>query len=239
MISILAIESSAEACSVAVSRDGNYFQRYEIAPQQHAKLLMGMIDDVMAEAELEPGDLTGLAYGHGPGSFTGVRIAAATIQGLAMGLDLHVAGISTLQALAHRAWREYGYANVVSAIDARMQEVYLGAYQFSSKGTPLCAIDDAVSSPETALLPTDAEWVGVGSGWNACDAMLLNRAVSRFTGFDHELLPHALDVAVLGEAVFKNGNAKAASLAMPVYLRDKVALTEKERAAAKAAKENG
>lgn len=238
-MNILALESSAEACSVAVARDGKYFQRYKFAPQQHAKLLMGMIDDVMAEAELEPGDLSGLAYGHGPGSFTGVRIAAATIQGLAMGLNLHVAGISTLQALAHRAWRECGYANVVAAIDARMQEVYLGAYQFSSEGTPRSIIDDAVSSPETAILPTDAEWIGVGSGWNACDAMLLNRGANRFTGFDHELLPHALDVALLGEAAFENGRATAASLAMPVYLRDKVALTEKERAVAKVAKENG
>ena len=227
---ILAIDTSAEACSVAVSNDGDFFSRYETAPQQHAGLIMPMIEEVMQEAELKPTDLTGLAYGNGPGSFTGVRIAAGTIQGLALGLDLEVAGISTLQALAHRAWREHGYSNVIAALDARMQEVYVGSYRFDSEGLSECVIADAVCSPDAVAFPELDKWAGIGPGWLACEEALQVRFTERLTVCNGTLLPHALDVLKLAEQEFSEGRHKPAFEVMPVYLRDKVALTEKERA---------
>ncbi|HBR96966.1 MAG TPA: tRNA (adenosine(37)-N6)-threonylcarbamoyltransferase complex dimerization subunit type 1 TsaB [Gammaproteobacteria bacterium] len=232
---LLALETSTEACSVALCHAGAYFQRYELAPQQHAQRVMPMIDAVVAEAGITVQQVTGLAYAHGPGSFTGIRVGAGFIQGIAMGTGLRVAGVSTLAALAHRASREQGNQAVIASLDARMQEVYVAAYRVAASSIVEAVLPDCVTRPDAVALPLDAAqaWVGVGSGWTACDGVLNQRYASAMTRIDATLTPHALDVLMLAQDMFARGDALPAAEAMPVYLRDKVALTEAERAARK------
>ena len=120
---LLAIETATDACSCALDIDGESRWRYQLAPRQHAELLLPMVSELLDEAAVAMRDLDGVAFGRGPGSFTGVRIAASVVQGLAFGADLPVAGVSSLRALAEGVRREYGEEAVLSAFDARMSEV--------------------------------------------------------------------------------------------------------------------
>jgi tRNA threonylcarbamoyladenosine biosynthesis protein TsaB len=232
-MNILAIETAAEACSVALVVNGHYYHHYEIAPQQHATLLLPMLDALLKEACIKASDLQGLAYGHGPGSFTGVRIAASTVQGIALGCDLPVVGVSTLKALAHRAWREQGCSHSLCAIDARMREVYFAAYETQEQGVVKLISKEVVCAPEHINVPNNAHWTGIGTGWSAYEQALKLRCGEALKNTIAEFFPHALDVLMLAEKQFANGKGVPAEQAMPVYLRDKVAFTTKERTAAK------
>ena len=226
---ILALESASEACSAALSVDGKIVSRYEVAPQKHAQLLLPMIDEVMKEAGLKPAELDGLAYGHGPGSFTGVRIAAGMIQGIALGCDIPAVGVSTLQAIAHRNWRESGQNNTLSVIDARMKEVYFGAYSTNDHGQSVLLGEECVDAPENVSVESNGPWSGAGSGWAVYESTLNASLGEPVLGVASDLLPHAIDIVELALQRFALGEAVPAQLAMPVYLRDKVAFTEKER----------
>lgn len=127
-MNLLAIDTATEALSVALHVNGNLFSRFEICPQQHSQKLLPLVDEVLQEAGVQIGELDGLVFGRGPGSFTGVRIATGMIQGLSLGSNLPVVGISTLQAMAMQAVAEHGAEKVLSATDARMSEVYFGQY---------------------------------------------------------------------------------------------------------------
>ncbi|NNJ83882.1 MAG: tRNA (adenosine(37)-N6)-threonylcarbamoyltransferase complex dimerization subunit type 1 TsaB, partial [Gammaproteobacteria bacterium] len=129
---ILAIDTATDACSVSLHMDGQYRDSHEIAPRKHAEILLPRIEALLSAAALSPRDLDALAFGRGPGAFTGVRIATGVIQGLAFGADLPVVPISSLHALAQGAWRERGEKNILAAFDARMGEVYWGAYQLDT-----------------------------------------------------------------------------------------------------------
>ena len=131
---ILAIDTATDACSVALHLDGDYREIHELAPRRHAEILLPRIRTLLSEAALSLRDLDALAFGRGPGAFTGVRIATGVIQGLAFGADLPVVPISSLHALAQGAWRERGEGNVLAAFDARMGEVYWGAYRLDAAG---------------------------------------------------------------------------------------------------------
>ncbi|MCB1754361.1 MAG: tRNA (adenosine(37)-N6)-threonylcarbamoyltransferase complex dimerization subunit type 1 TsaB [Gammaproteobacteria bacterium] len=230
---LLAIDTATEACSVALLTDDGIHERYQVAPQEHAKLLLPMLDEVLQEAGLQLTDLDGLAWAHGPGSFTGVRIAAATIQGIALACELPVVGVSTLEALAHRAWRETGARQLLAAIDARMDEVYFAGYEMHAEGELQMRIEPCVSGPGEVAIPEAGGWAGVGSGWTACDGALQARCAPLLDAVDADLLPHATDVALLAAVKFANGQGGPAESAIPVYLRDKVAESEAERAASK------
>ena len=217
---LLAIETATDACSCALRIDGDCLSRYQLAPRQHAELALSMVDALLTEAGVRLRDLDGLAYGRGPGSFTGVRIAVGVAQGLAFGATLPVVGVSSLQALAQRTRREHGERHVLSAFDARMSEVYWAAY-VEDQGIMSPVTDEGVFAPDRVPIPkVFGEWFGVGDGWGAHEETLGRRVDVK--GSCASIYPHATDVATLGVVGFERGEAGPAEQALPVYLRDMV-----------------
>ncbi len=219
---IIAIDTATEACSVALYLDGTVQERYRLAPRQHAALVLPMVDELLAATGLTLSALDAVAFGRGPGSFTGVRIAASVAQGLAFAAELPVIGVSTLAALAQGAWREFGWERVAAAIDARMHEVYWGGYQFGADAVMEAVIEEGVFAPAATPLLPDAAYHGVGSGWDAYGQVLAERHHNCIAGRSDGVLPHAQDVARLAVAAFCAGEMVAPELAVPVYLRDQV-----------------
>lgn len=220
---LLAIETAGDACSCALLSDEDLFQRFSVAPRQHAELVLPMVTALLQEAGLALTDLDGLAFGRGPGSFTGVRIGASVVQGLAYGADLPVVPVSSLQALAQGACRESGSGRVLAAFDARMGEVYWGVYEDRGSGLMIPCMDDVASAPGGVPRPAGGGWLGVGQGWGAYAEVLGARMGEALRGTEPDRLVHALDVATLARAAFARGDSVPAALALPVYVRDKVA----------------
>ena len=158
-LNILAIDTSTEACSAALLLGDEVRERFEIAPRRHSELILRMIDELFRESGLTLTSLAGLAFGRGPGSFTGVRIAAGVIQGLALGADLGVAPISTLAALAQGAHRQTGSRQVLSVIDARMGEVYWGIYELDASGIMCATQPECVARPAARPPPRNGDLV--------------------------------------------------------------------------------
>lgn len=221
---ILALETSTEYCSVALNLDGNIIERFELVGQKHSEVLMSMLADLLRDAQVKLAELDGIAYGAGPGSFTGVRIACGATQGLALGADLPVYGVCTLLALAQAVNRP----RVIAALDARMGEIYHAVYVlhhgvWTTLSEPcLCRAEDA---PQVA----GVDWYGVGSGFAAYGAVLQQRYAGQLQAADGTAVPHAAAIASLGAAGFAQGLGVDAALAQPLYLRDKVALKTAER----------
>lgn len=219
---LLAIETATEACSAALYIDGRVQEEYEFAPREHTRLLLGMIDKLLAEAGLKPAQLDALAFGRGPGAFTGVRIATSVAQGIAYAADLPVVPVSTLATLAQGGLREFGWTRAAVAIDARMHEVYWGAYSANDAGLVVAHSDELVCPPDQVPLLDGQEWHGIGSGWQTYAEALSVRQQGRVLDWQGEYLPHAQDVAVLAVDAFARGMAVTAREALPVYLRDQV-----------------
>ena len=229
---LLAFETSTEACSVAVWVDGEVIERFDLAPRRHAELALPWAEDVLREAGVRRNELDAIAVGRGPGAFTGVRLAIAIAQGIALALDRPVVPVSTLAALALQARAP----RVLAAIDARMNEVYAAA--FRCDGDNAIALDnERVVAPNAVVLPDGTnDWIGVGTGFDAVDGTLRNTLGERFARIDATALPRAADVARLGAQAFKRGEGVAAERIEPAYLRDNVALTLAEQVAARAKK---
>jgi tRNA threonylcarbamoyladenosine biosynthesis protein TsaB len=232
---LLAFETSTEACSVALWRDGAVVERFEIAPRRHAELALPWAEALLAEAGLARSQLDAIAVGRGPGAFTGVRLGVAIAQGIALALDVPVLPVSTLLALAARAPAPAPAERVMAAIDARMGEVYFGA--FAREGDAWRALQpEAVGAPDAIALPDGGGWDGVGTGFDAAGGALRARLGGRLARVDAAALPHAADVARLGATMFARGEAIAPERLEPAYLRDNVALTLAEQSVASAAK---
>jgi len=219
---LLAIETATEACSAALYLDGEVRELYEFAPRQHTRLLLDMVDRLMGEAGLSPVRLDALAFGRGPGAFTGVRIATGVAQGIAYGADLPVVPVSTLAALAQGGFREFGWTRVAAAIDARMNEVYWAAYGANDAGLMVAHSDEVVCPAERVPLLDGERWHGIGSGWQSYAEALKRQQQERVLDWQGEYLPHAQDVAMLAADAFAKGRAVSAGEAQPVYLRDQV-----------------
>jgi len=234
-ITLLAFETSTEACSVAVFADGQILERFEIAPRRHAELVLPWAQALLAEAGLGKRQLGAIAVGCGPGAFTGVRLGVALAQGIALGLDLPVVPVSTLQALAYAALNEGEKRPIVAAIDARMGEIYAAA--FCSEGKGLSALGpETVLAPDAFHLPEGEDgWFGVGTGFAAQDNALAARLQHRFRSIDGAALPRASAVARLAAQAFARGEAIAPEHLQPAYLRNQVALTLAEQQALRAA----
>lgn len=223
---ILAIETATEACSVALSVDGAILERFEIAPRRHAELVLPMADALLAEAGVGKRQLDAIAVGQGPGAFTGIRLAIAIAQGLALALDRPVLPVSTLAVLAMSA-RAAGLP-VLALIDARMGEVYAGAFTIDAAGLPLPSGDETVLAPESVPFPATA-FSAVGTGYGAYRAAFDARFGAALRHADPLALPHAGDLALLAARDLAAGRGVDALAAQPVYLRDKVALTLAEQ----------
>lgn len=221
MPTLLALDTATEACSVALLYQGQVFSRYAVIPRLHAQQLLPMVQEVLQEAGASLQEVEALAFGRGPGAFTGVRIVVGVVQGLAFALNKPVLPISTLKVLAQRAAREQGASKVAVAIDARMDEVYWACYERDQEDWQL-AVGEAVLPPEQASLPRLAQaeqWFAAGTGWGTYGL----RLPQGLAGCDGALLPHAEDLLVLAQVAFERGEALPASAAQPIYLRDQVA----------------
>jgi len=224
---LLAIDTSAEACSAALWQDGELSDRFRVQPRGHSELILIMMQELLDEAALAPADLDALAFGRGPGSFTGVRIATGVVQGVAYAIGRPVVPVSNLAALAQRHYRESANRRILPAFDARMEEVYWGAYQVDDLGLVRLQGREQVGSPEQVRLPEGSGWHGVGSGWLSYGERLAQRMGSRLASVRPRQLCHALDIARLGVAGFEAGEAVGAAEALPVYLRDQVATSRR------------
>ncbi|MBI3901424.1 MAG: tRNA (adenosine(37)-N6)-threonylcarbamoyltransferase complex dimerization subunit type 1 TsaB [Nitrosomonadales bacterium] len=221
---ILALETSTEYCSAALWQDGAIVERCKLVGQKHSEVLMGMLDEVLREAGVKLAQLDGIAFGSGPGSFTGVRIACGVAQGLALGADLPVAGVCTLQALAQAS----GYDRVIAALDARMAEVYHAAYE-KREGEWIAASAPSLCLPQDAPGVEGEGWSGAGSGFLAHGDALRARYAANLAGVDAQAVPQAAAIAQLAAPLFAAGRGMDAAEALPLYLRDKVALKTCER----------
>lgn len=229
---LLAFETSTEACSVALWLDGRVHERFEVAPRRHAELSLPWADDLIAEAGIAKSQLDAIAVGRGPGAFTGVRLAIALVQGIALALDRPVVTASTLAALAMRAVDgTVDGTPALAAIDARMGEIYVGAFEREGEGVKAVA-DEWLGPPEEFEPPgSGGRWRGVGTGFAALDNALQRRLTSQLDVVDPAALPHAADVARLGAIAFARGQALAPELVEPAYLRNNVALTLEQQQA--------
>jgi len=225
-VKLLAIDTSTEACSAAVMIDGEIMERYRLAPREHTRLILPMIDELLSESGLKAGDLDAVAFGRGPGAFTGLRIAAGVVQGIAFGADLPVVPVSSLAALAQGGYRETGACRVLAAIDARIQEVYWAACEFEKAGQLRMVGDELVCSPEQVPIPGGDDWHGVGSGWETYLPQLQERLAGTLSGWESQRYPRAYDVAVLGAKALGRGEVVSAEQALPVYLRNEVAIKQ-------------
>lgn len=219
-MNLLAVDTSTEACSAAVLIDDEVIERYEWAPRRHGELILPMIEAVLAEGGLTVQQLDALVFGRGPGGFTGLRIAAGVVQGIAFAADLPVVPVSTLAAIARQIMGEHDAVRVAVAIDARMQEVYWGAYRSDTVSEVVPIADERVCPP-AAVPPLEGEgWVGAGSGWNTYGEALGRRL--RVETWWGDCYPRASDIAALGAPVYQRGEAVPVERALPVYLRDQV-----------------
>ena len=224
-MNILAIETATEACSAALLYNNRIYTRFEHQPQQQARLILPMIDALLTEAGITLHELDTLAFGRGPGSFTGVRIAAAVTQGLAVAANLPVVPVSTLAAIAQRVYREHGHQHVLTALDARMQEVYWGVYSLDDNDVMQLHGAEIVTAPEQVPVPqsTHAQWVAAGSGWEVYKSRLSQACQPLLSTVIAIHWPDAVDILSLAHAQYIAQGGVSAEQAVPVYLRDNVA----------------
>lgn len=219
-MNILALDTATEQCSVALIAKDAIYSRATLTARNHADLILPMIDEVLAEAGVTLAMLNAIAFGRGPGSFTGVRIGTGVAQGLGLATSLPVIGVSNLAAVAQRQRVERNLTagqRILVCMDARMQEVYWGVFVATSSGDVELIGDERVDAASAVV--ADAIQVGAGTGWHAYPIL-----TQRFAGLaiDDTALPRATEIAQLARHVFVKSGGVAARDAQPVYLRDDV-----------------
>lgn len=224
---LLAFDTSTLALSVACGGDGRWAVRAEHVGQGHSERLLPLVDEVLAEAGIALADLDAIAFGAGPGSFTGVRIACGVAQGLGLGAGVPLVPVPTLAALAHTAWERHGAPRVLACLDARMREVYVAAYERVGDQWRT-VVEPAVLPPAEVRLPHDGAWFGAGDGFAAYPQLAAQLGLA-----DHDagIAPDARAIAALALPPLAAGLAVDAAHALPLYVRHRVALTTAERAA--------
>ncbi|MET0232432.1 MAG: tRNA (adenosine(37)-N6)-threonylcarbamoyltransferase complex dimerization subunit type 1 TsaB [Rhodanobacteraceae bacterium] len=225
-MNLLAIETATESCSVALLCGEAIIARSELAPRRHAELLLPMCDQVLAEAGLARRALDALAVGRGPGAFTGVRLAISAAQGIAFALDIPVVPVSSLAALAVQAPDDG--ADVLAIIDARMGEVYAGTFRRTANGVELLG-EETVGAAAALKVPTTHALDVIGSGWSSYRDAIAAVLPAPPHWSDGDRFPQAVDVLRIAAPIAKRGGGIAADHVLPVYLRDKVALTLAEQ----------
>ncbi len=220
---ILAIDTATEACSVAIWNQGETRALFELCPREHTQRILPLVEQVLAESGLSLSQLDALAFGRGPGSFTGVRIGIGIAQGLALGAELPMIGLSTLQTMAQGAWRVSGAQRVLAAIDARMGEVYWGQFERQADGHWLESEGEAVLSPQQVqerAARLSGQWATVGTGWQTYPDLVAGQALAISDG--QILLPHAEDMLPLALQAWQQEAVVSVENAQPTYLRNEV-----------------
>ncbi|MFO1317899.1 MAG: tRNA (adenosine(37)-N6)-threonylcarbamoyltransferase complex dimerization subunit type 1 TsaB [Burkholderiales bacterium] len=223
---LLAFDTSTHWLSVACGDGHAWHVRGEPAGQGHSERLLPLVDDVLAACGWVLADLDGIAFGAGPGSFTGVRIACAVAQGLSFGSGRPLVPVPTLEAVAQHAWRLHAATHVVACLDARMREVYVAAYERVGEAWQV-RVPAAVLAPGRVTPPAgDARWFGAGDGFAAYPELAPALELSRH---DATVTPDARAIAELALPRLAAGDAVDAARALPLYVRHRVALTTAER----------
>ena len=218
---VLAIDTATEACSAALLSKGLVYQRFEIVPRRHHSLIFEMCQAVLEEAKMDIAELDALVYGRGPGSFTGVRIAASLVQGLAYACTLPVVAISNLQAVALQALRQSDETQVLVAMDARMGEVYYG--YFEKDGDLVKAIaDESIAAAEKLVVPNTFNGIGAGTAIPLYRNVLEQTLGARLLKWYAPELPQANTLLSLALPHLAADDTLSADQALPVYLRHPV-----------------
>ncbi|MDY6942458.1 MAG: tRNA (adenosine(37)-N6)-threonylcarbamoyltransferase complex dimerization subunit type 1 TsaB [Pseudomonadota bacterium] len=225
---ILAIDTASDACSAALGDENSLISRFDLAPRQQAQRVLPMVKTLLAEAGWRLQDLDALAFGRGPGSFTGVRVAASVAQGLAFGADLGVIPVSNLATLAQGEIQQSGRDGVVVAVDARMSELYFAAFRANGEGLAERVGEEHLLPPEAVSLavdhlPADQDWYGVGSGWSVYRESFPETVTDRLIAVEGDRLPDAYHMMPLAVAQWQQSGTLPPEQAIPVYLRDQVA----------------
>lgn len=221
---ILAIDTSTEHCSIALSLNEQIISKDILAGQRHSELLLPMLHEMLLENDLTLSQLNGIAFGAGPGSFTGLRIACGVAQGLAFASELPIIGISTLEALAQKS----GCHKVITTLDARMGEIYHAAYIKTAEHWKTVS-EPTVCLPENApILPGD-NWVGCGSGFDVYQKELSHLYDKQLLDIQFGFYPHASEITQIALTKFIDGYNLQAMDVTPIYIRNKIALKESER----------
>ena len=224
VVNLVALETSTEYCSLAVSHGAQLFERSLHAGQRHSELALPLLRELLLQAGLDMPAIDGIVYGAGPGSFTGLRIACGIAQGLALARNLPVAGIGTLLALA----ADCGADKVIACLDARMGEVYHAAYR-KSGGLWIEMHAPALYKPDCVPQVEGGNWVACGSGFRVHAAALVRCYEDQLSRVDADAVPSAAAMLRLAQAVFASGQGVDAAAAAPLYVRDRVALKSSER----------
>lgn len=225
-MNILALDTSTEFLSVALQADGQLRARHFHAGQTHSQVILPTVRELLNEANIDMQDLHGIAFGAGPGSFTGLRIGCGVAQGLAFGANLPVVGVSTLMALAEAS----GHSRVIACLDARMGEVYHAVYLKVADAWQT-VIAPGLYKPEQVPTVDGQDWVGVGNGWATYADVLAEQYAGQVITTMPEQYPEASAMLRLALPVFEAGQGQPAAEAAPIYIRNRVALKTHEREA--------
>jgi len=223
MPNLLAIDTTTEACSVALLLGDDIREDYRLAPRQHMKLVLPMVDQLLSDAGMSLKQLDAIVFGQGPGSFTGLRVVCGVVQGICYGSDLPAIGVSTLAAMAQRAYRLRKAELVMSAIDARMDEVYWGVYQ-NDHGLMRPVIDEMVAAPSQVIapqMPAGLNMLGVGTGWHFADDLTQGLGF-KVADYEEDFFPQSQDMLRLAQDQWNKNELLKAHEVQPVYLRNTV-----------------
>ncbi len=228
---ILAIDTATEACSAALYIDGAVTEQYQLAPREHTQLILNMIEDLLTQANLKVTDLDALAFGRGPGSFTGVRIATGIVQGLAFAANLPVVPVSTLAAIAQLAFDNHQHKHVIAGIDARMGEMYWGCYSIDEKNLMVLCAEEKVTSANAVQVSDGfaGNFCGAGSAWESYAEPLKSSFSAQLSEVYSDYFPRSACIVKLAAEAFSRGEAVEAANAQPVYLRNDVAKKKKDQ----------
>lgn len=224
-MNILAFDTSASACSVAISINNEIKALHKIAPMQQAQLLLPMIDELLSTNNLQLKQINAIAFGCGPGSFTGIRIATSVAQGLAFGLETQVIPISSLAAIAQETVDELKWEKMLVAVDARINEIYWGNYAVNQNGLVELIGIEKVSPPEQLSFAESSLIYGVGNAWEVYQ----NKILLKPHAIDSTRTPNAKAILKLAHAKIASGYTQNPETAVPVYLRDEVAVKSNKR----------
>jgi tRNA threonylcarbamoyladenosine biosynthesis protein TsaB len=242
MTRLLALDTSAAACSVALLQDTHIDECFELAARDHTRLILPMVDELLTRHGLSLGQLDGIAFGRGPGSFTGLRICAGVVQGLAFGAGLPVLAVSSLAAVARGFFEQQSappQAPALVCMDARMDELYFAAYEDEPGGGVALQGEEQLLAPGDlrlgALKSVSRGLTALGSGWHYLSQMPDVMATD-FAVIDCDVLPRARHIAQLGALLLHRGEVLQPQRAEPVYLRQQVAWKKSAKALTKTSK---
>ncbi|NOQ94951.1 MAG: tRNA (adenosine(37)-N6)-threonylcarbamoyltransferase complex dimerization subunit type 1 TsaB [Methylophaga sp.] len=227
-MNILALDTCTESCSAALLYNGELFERVEMTQRGHSDLILGMMDDVFKQAKTTVSTIDAVAFGRGPGSFTGVRVGVGVAQGIAFARDVPVIPVSTLLAVAQSAADQLNVDYIAVAMDARMGEIYCASYQ-RKNGLVELIDSERVCPPEQFKPKSQQQWAGVGTGWGEYDEILRDNFAGNLADVAVKYYPNASVMIKLAEIEAEAGRMVAAEQALPVYLRDNVAKKKAEQ----------